>query len=433
MEQFSTTRQMGNHPSRTDTEPALAGLTNRLREMQQTRLALMFLDRFDRFHLKDITTDRLTGPRVAVMDGHEVINFGSDSFLGLDRHPALHRSIREALATWGTHNGASRAFTSVALYEEAESRLARWLGVEATLIYPSVTMANAALLSAVAESGDLLVVDRESHDSIHEGARLAEARGARVEKLHHCHAAELRRLLQRTKMEGGLVVAIDGTYSMTGDVPPLAELLEVVEEFGGTLYVDDAHGTGVIGPGGRGAAFAALGRLDEILMVGSLSKAFSCLGGFVTCTRELQRILKIRSHNFIFSGPVPAPYLAAICAVCDIIESPEHEMLRRRLQELTERLVAGVKRLGFAVQGGIGPIVSVVIGDIERTLRAGRALFDAGFYVQSATFPAVPITSGLLRILVNAIHTEEQIDGLLAALAALRDTMESDGYIFPSP
>jgi len=216
-------------------------------------------------------------------------------------------------------------------------------------------------------------------------------------------------------------VAVDGVYSMTGRTPPPKQIDEVTRRHGGILYVDDAHGTAVVGPGGRGAAYMSLGGLDQVLMVGSLSKAFSCMGAFVTCNSTLKRVLKLRSSTFIFGGPVPPPYLAAVCAVCDILESPEYDRMLDRLRGLMRRLTDGVRDLGLTVLGGEAPIVSVVIGDIEQTLQAGRWLFDRGYYVQSATYPAVPLNAGLLRILVNANHSDEAMTGLLAALGEMKE------------
>ena len=331
--------------------------------------------------------------------------------------------MAESVQRWGTHNGASRAFSSVALCLEAERRLAEWLGVEATLIFPSVTLANAGLIPAVVRRGDLLVVDRLSHDSIQQAAKIAAANGAILKELHPCRGETLDELLRKEPYQG-CVVAMDGVYSMTGRIPPLAQLDQVARKHGGILYIDDAHGTGVVGPGGRGATYQALGSLDQVLMVGSLSKAFSCMGAFVTCNRELKEILKIRSSSYVFGGPVPPPYLAAICAVCDILASAEYAVLLARLHGLIERLTNGIRALGLKVLGGETPIVSIIIGDIELTFEAGKWLFDRGFYVQSATYPAVPVNGGLLRIQVNANHSVEAIDGLLGALADLRNAFE---------
>src|SRR5213593_372980 len=190
-------------------------LSGRLRRHKITRIGLEFLDRCEDIHLKDLVIDDMDDHRRAKILGRTVMNFGSDSFLGLDRDERVQKALVEALPTWGTHNGASRAFSSVALCAEAERRLADWLGVEDTLIFPSVTLANVGLIPALAGAHDLVVVDRLAHDSIHEGVKIAKAEGSKVKKLSPCTAAELSNLLAKESRRGGLV-ALDGVYSMSG-------------------------------------------------------------------------------------------------------------------------------------------------------------------------------------------------------------------------
>lgn len=408
--------------SRNSYAPAnpLERVKSRLHRDKFVRLCLEFMERYADAHLKFLVVDELSDRRRMKVGGHELWNFGCDSFLGLDRDPRVQRAIIEALPRFGAHNGASRAFSSVALCEEAERRLAEWLGVSDTLIFPTVTLANMGLLPALTGKGSLLVVDRASHDSVQQGAKLAQAAGAQVHELNPCRADVLNRLLESLPADGCLV-AVDGVYSMNGGTPPLAELDATARQHDGCLYIDDAHGTGVAGPGGRGAAYAALGRLDQSLMVGSLSKAFSCLGAFVTCDPELKQMLKVRSSTFVFGGPVPPPYLAGVCAATDIIASAEGDVLRSRLRSLIGRLTEGIHSLGMSMTGGgEAPIVSVIIGEFETAFEAGKWLFDRGFYVQSATYPAVPINGALLRIQVNANHPREAIDELLNALGDMK-------------
>ena len=419
-------------PSAPPSNEALDRVSRRLQRHKTTRLALAFLERCADTHLKDLVIDEMDDHRRASILGRTVYNFGSDSFLGLDRDERLQKALVEALPRWGTHNGASRAFSSVALCEEAERRLARWLQVDDTLIFPSVTLANAGLIPAVAGKGDLLVVDRQSHDSIQQGARLAAASGAKVVEMHPCRPEVLADILQREGQAGG-VVAVDGVYSMSGKVAPLRELHDIVVGHGGILYCDDAHGTGVIGQRGRGAASTVLPSLRDVLLVGSLSKGFSCLGAFVTCNEELKEILKIRSSTFIFGGPVPPPYLAAIIAACEILDSDEGDELVEHLRSLVQRLTQGLRQLGLIVLGGQSPIVSVQVGDIEHTLAAGKWLFDRGFYVQSATYPAVGITEGLIRVQVNANHSVEAIDQLITAFADLQREQTLPRARVPAP
>ena len=175
---------------------------------------------------------------------------------------------------------------------------------------------------------------------------------------------------------------------------------------------------------GRGTVFDALGSYDNTLVIGSLSKGFSCAGGFIGCTQEFKRLLKMRSNTYIFGGPVVPPYLEAVCVVCDILASDEYEMLRARLDRNLSLLVRGLKALGLVVSGGVTPIVSVLAGDEEDTLNGGQFLFEKGYYVQSVTFPAVPYHAGVLRIQVNANHLTESILGLLDAMKALKETIK---------
>jgi 7-keto-8-aminopelargonate synthetase-like enzyme len=407
----------------------LERLKGRLKRDKLVRLTLEFMERFSDAHLKLLNIEEVTDDRrmkVAGRSARPVWNFGCDSFLGLDRDARVQQAIREALPRWGTHNGSSRAFTSVTLCDEVERRLARWLGVSDTLLYPTVTLANIGLLPTLSGKGQLLIVDRLSHDSVQQGAKLAQSAGADLRELTLNRPDVLERLLQDDRQAGNsrspaCLLAIDGVYSMTGYSPPLAELDCVARAYGGVMYVDDAHGTGVAGPCGRGAACAALGTIDKVVVVGSLSKAFSCLGAFVTCDPEMKVMLKTRSNTFIFGGPVPPPYLAGLLVACDIVSSSEGDELRARLHSRIDRLTEGIRSLGLTMTGGgESPIVSVVIGEIEQALEAGKWLFDRGIYVQSAHYPAVSITGSLLRIQVNANHPVEAIDDILNALADLQ-------------
>jgi 7-keto-8-aminopelargonate synthetase-like enzyme len=394
-------------------------LVQALRQNGLIRFIEHFAAQFPDTHMKDMVTDDSRPDRTVLINGSRVVNFGSDSFLGLDQDPRVREAVVRGTRKWGTHNGASRAFASVRANVEAEEKLARWLGVEAVLIYPSVTLANLGALPGLVGKPDLLVVDEHAHNSIQEGAKIAKANGTRLALFSHCDPADLARVLAAAGSYRVALVAIDGVYSMSGALPPLKELDAVCRRHNAVLYVDDAHATGVLGTRGCGTVRDALGSYDNALVVGSLSKAFSAMGGFVGCSEEMKRLLKMRSNTWIFGGPVPPPYLEAVCAVCDILMSDEYELLVARLRRNLRRLTRGLVGLGLAVLGGETPIVSVLVGDEADTLRAGSFLFDRGFYVQSVTFPAVPYHAGVLRIQVNANHREESIDELVGAVADL--------------
>jgi 7-keto-8-aminopelargonate synthetase-like enzyme len=375
-------------------------------------------------HLKDLVVESIGPDREMTVMGRTVVNFGSDSFLGLDQDQRVKDAVHRGVERWGAHNGASRAFSSVQSNIDAEEKLAQWLGTEAALIYPSVTLANMGAIPGLVGRQDLLVVDEQAHNSIQEGAKIAKANGTRVETFSHCDPVALRKVLEQTGDYRVAVVAIDGVYSMTGELPPLAELNNVCLQRRAVLYVDDAHASGVVGPKGRGTVLSALGSYDNAFVIGSLSKGFSCAGGFIGCTTEFKRLLKMKSNTYIFGGPVVPPYLDAICTVCDILMSSEYEALSDRLQDNMRRLTDGLRRLNLVVQGGMVPIVSVLVGDEEDTLNAGQFLFEKGFYIQSVTFPAVPYHAGVLRIQVNANHRSESIDGLIDAMRQLKQLIK---------
>ncbi|MBI2804962.1 MAG: pyridoxal phosphate-dependent aminotransferase family protein [Planctomycetes bacterium] len=395
-------------------------LAQAIRQHGLVRFIEHYAREFPDTHLKDLVVDRLGPNREMDVNGRQVVNFGSDSFLGLDQDPRVQAALVGGVSRWGSHNGASRAFSSVRSNVEAEEKLASWLGTEAVLIYPSVSLANLGALPGLVSKRDLLVLDEHAHNSMQEGAKIAQANGVRAAMFADGDPADLERILDEAGEYRVAVVAVDGVYSMTGALPRLAELNEVCLRRNAVLYVDDAHATGVLGPHGRGTVLDALGSYDNTLVVGSLSKGFSCFGGFVGCSEEFKRLLKIRSTTFIFGGPVPPPYLDAICVVCDILNSDEYAVIHARLQSNLRDLAHGAEQLGYVVLGGQTPILSLLTGDEEITLQAGRFLFEKGFYVQSVTFPAVPYHAGVLRIQANANHQPEAIDGLLGALAELQ-------------
>lgn len=399
--------------------PSMQQLIKVLRQSSLIRFFEHFAAQFPDAHLKDLTIDQILPDRKMVVDGRTVYNFGSDSFLGLDQDPRVLQAVRQGLDQWGTHNGASRAFSSVRSNLEAEEKIAAWLGTEAAVIYPSVTLANLGAIPGLVGKQDVVVIDEQGHNSIQEGAKIAKANGSRVLSFSHCDPVALDRVLSEAAPYRLAVVAIDGVYSMSGQIPPLAELNRVALKHNAILYVDDAHASGVIGTHGRGTVLDALGSYDNALVVGSLSKGFSCAGGFIGCSAEMKMLLKMKSNTYIFGGPVVPAYLDAICVVCDILMSDEYLLIEKRLQANLHRLNQGLRRLGYVFQGGQTPIVSVLVGGEEETLRAGRYLFEQGYYVQSVTFPAVPYHAGVLRIQINANHTSASIDGLVYAVGQL--------------
>ncbi|AMV30115.1 8-amino-7-oxononanoate synthase [Gemmata sp. SH-PL17] len=396
-------------------------LIDALADTGMTRFFRRMFDDYPDLLMKDQTVEAVRPDRTFKLGGQWVTNFGSDSFLGLDQDSRVTSAIERGVRAWGSHNGSSRAFASVEPNVRAERKIADWLGTEAALIYPSVTLANVGALPGLVTRRDVLVADQFAHNSIDEGLKLAKARGVRTAKFAHNSPDALEETLRSLRPFRHAVIAVDGVYSMSGHLPPLAEFQRIAREYDACLYVDDAHASGVLGEHGRGTVREALGGYDNVLTIGSLSKGFSCLGGFVGGSQAAIDVLKLKSNSLIFGGPVPPPYLEAVCTVVDILVSAEYPALRAKLDANVRHLTRGATQLGLAVMGGLVPIVSVLVGAEEVTLKAGKFLYEHGYYVQSVVFPAVPHGAGVLRMQVNANHTPAQIDGLLDALAALKD------------
>jgi 7-keto-8-aminopelargonate synthetase-like enzyme len=395
-------------------------LISSLSRSGMTRFFQKLFQDFPDLLMKDQTVEAVRPDRTFKLGGRWVHNFGSDSFLGFDQDPRVQEAIERGVRDWGTHNGTSRAFSHVAPHALAEQKIAAWLGTESSIVYPSVTLANVGALPGLVTRHDVIVCDQFAHNSIEEGMRIAKARGVRTAKFAHNDADDLERTLAGLRPYRHAIVAVDGVYSMSGQLPPLRDFQKVALANDAVLYVDDAHGTGVLGGQGRGTVLDALGSYDNVLVIGSLSKAFSCLGGFVAGSKAACDVVKLRSNTIIFGGPVPPPYLEAVCTVVDILRSAEYPEIRAKLDANVRRLTAGAARMGLVVMGGLVPIVSVLVGPEEATLQAGRFLFENGFYVQSVIFPAVPHGAGVLRIQVNANHDPAAIDGLLAAIADMK-------------
>src|SRR5262249_9158772 len=361
-----------------------------LRQQTLVRIIEQFEAEHPDSHLKDLVIDAVGPGRAIVVNGRQVINFGSDSFLGLDQDARVQAAVGGGLRRWGTHNGSSRAFASVRANIEAEEKLAARLGVESVLILASVMLANLGAIPGLVGRQDAIALDEQAHSSMQEAAKIARANGTKVATFTHSDPRALERTLADLRPYRCGLVCIDGVYSMSGRIPPMGDRNACAGAGDAGLYIDAAHGTGVLGDQGRGTVLEALGSYDNTFVIGSLSKAFSCAGGFIGCPEPFHRLLKIRCAPYIFGGPVVPPYLEALGTVTHILQSDEYPRLRARLDAAIRRLVGGLTELGLVVMGAVTPIVSVLVGDEANTLNAGKFLFDRGFYVQSVLFPAVP-------------------------------------------
>ena len=356
-------------------------------------------------------------------DGRDRVNLGSNNYLGLTTDPRVVAGARAALDAYGTGACGSRMLNGTTdLHLALEEELADFYGVEAAVVTPSGFTANLAVLSAVGAPGDVLMVDGQAHASLHAGA---QASRATVMRFRHNDAADLRRRLERTDPGVGVAVVVDGVYSMHGGVAELVDVLAVCREAGARLVVDEAHGVGVLGALGRGAAEAAgvLAEVDAVTV--TLSKALGSAGGAVLTSAALADGLRSAAVPYMFAtSNVPASVGAALAAVRVLREEPELPARVRALGDLLRRMfwAAGVNALP-----GDGPIVAVPVGAASETALAWKRVFDAGVYVNAATFPVVPRDESILRLSVMATHTEEQLArGVAAIAAALREHPSQD-------
>ncbi len=354
-------------------------------------------------------------------DGRRWLNFSSNNYLDLAAHPRVTAAAAAAATRFGAGSGGSRLITGSLLpHRELEDALAAFKGAEAALVFSSGYLANLGVLQALARRSDgsrvAVFFDRLSHACVVDGAQLS---GAPWRTFPHNDLARLGQHLARAAAGGkspAAIVVTEGVFSMDGDLAPLAEMMSLCERHDALLVVDDAHGTGTIGPGGRGAAALAGICGPRVIHMGTLSKALGSQGGFIAGPAVLRDLLVNRARAFIFDTALAPPSAAAALeAVHVIVEEPERiGALARRSALLRVRL----REHGFTVPESPSPVVPVILGDAERTLRASAELRDRGFLVVAIRPPTVPRGTSRLRITVMASHTDEQVAALADAVAA---------------
>ena len=352
--------------------------------------------------------------RHVVLDGREVLLFCSNNYLGLAGHPMVKAAAMAAVERFGGGTGAARLVSgTIELHQELERRLARFKGTEAALLFNSGYAANTGVISALVGKGDVIFSDRLNHASIVDGAILSRAKLIRYP---HNDIETLCRLLHETQTAGNRLIVTDGVFSMDGDLAKLRELVAVKREFGALLMVDDAHGTGVIGAGGRGSAemCGCQGEID--IQMGTLGKALGSFGAYVAASREIVEYLVNSARSFIFSTSLPPAVLAASLAALEIVDSPEGESLRGRLGAMTSLFRQSLNSAGFDTMGSETQIVPIRVGGAEETMEFTRQLLEDGVFVQGIRPPTVPAGSCRLRCTIMASHREEDIRVATAAI-----------------
>jgi 8-amino-7-oxononanoate synthase len=357
--------------------------------------------------------ERNEGSR-AIMNGREIIMAGSNNYLGLTSDPRVQEAAARAIKQYGTGCTGSRFLNgTLDLHIELEERLAAFMGSQAAVLFSTGYMTNEGVIQAVAGKGDYIFSDKDNHACIVAGTQVSLAETLRY---RHNDLEHLRRLMEKVHLEtpaAGKLIVTDGVFSMSGVIAKVPELVELAEEFGAALMLDDAHACGVIGPGGRGsAAFFGLG--DHVhLTTGTFSKSFASLGGFCVGDRDVIEFIRHRSSTHVFSASMPPANVATVLKCLDILES-EPERLTR-LWEISDYMREGFRNLGFNVWTSQSPIIPVVIGDMMTCFKFWRDLLEEGVFVNAVVPPAVPQGQSLMRTSYMATHTDEELDAILEA------------------
>lgn len=341
-------------------------------------------------------------------------NFASNDYLNLAHDPRLVTAAQEALAETGIGATASALVTGrSAYYEVLEQKLAAFEGQESAVLFPTGYAANGGTISALVGPGDVIFCDRLNHASLIDGCRLS---GAKLLVYRHQQLDKLHAALQRATGYRRRWIITDSLFSMDGDAAPLAGLCDIAEKHDARLIVDEAHATGLFGEHGRGIA-ESQGVEDRIAVrIGTLSKALGTLGGFVSGPKVLTDWLWNNARTQMFSTALPPAVCAAASCALDLIEAEPWR--RERVLALAQAFREELKQIGLRTPGGgIGPIVPVVLGDAQETLRVAKELEDAGFLAAAIRPPTVPRGTSRLRITITAAHTEEDLQGLIAQLA----------------
>ncbi len=349
-------------------------------------------------------------PEVMV-EGRKMVMVGSNNYLGLTSHPKLKEAAIEATREFGVGCVGSRFLNgTLSLHIELEERLAKFCRKEAALVFSTGMQTNLGAISALAGKRDVIVTDKYDHASIIDGCRLSFGH---MKRFRHNDMQDLERVLQSPTDGGGVIIAVDGVFSMEGDVCNLPAIVELAKKYGARVLVDDAHGIGVIGSRGAGVA-DHFGLEDDVdIIIGTFSKSFACVGGFVAASETVCHYLKHFARAMIFSASLPPANVASVTAALDIIENePER---RERLKEVAEKMRRGLQDLGYDTGESTTPIIPVVVGDDLTARTMWRKLFDAGIFTTPIMTPAVPENRALIRLSCMATHTDEHVDRVLAA------------------
>ena len=357
--------------------------------------------------------ERNEGSRT-IMNGREIIMAGSNNYLGLTSDPRVQEAAQRAIEQYGTGCTGSRFLNgTLDIHIELEERLAAFMGTEACVLFSTGYMTNEGVIQAIAGKGDYIFSDKDNHACIVAGTRASLGDTIRY---RHNDLDHLRRELEKVHVEhpeAGKLIVTDGVFSMSGVIADVPRLVDLAEEFGAALMLDDAHACGVIGPGGRGSA-AYFGLRDHVhLTTGTFSKSFASLGGFCVGNQNVIEFIRHRSSTHVFSASMPPASVATVLKCLEILEAEPERI--ERLWAISDYMREGLRSRGFNVWASQSPIIPVVIGDMMTCFRFWCDLLEEGVFANAVVPPAVPYGQALMRTSYMATHTDEDLDTILEA------------------
>ncbi|MBZ0290150.1 MAG: aminotransferase class I/II-fold pyridoxal phosphate-dependent enzyme [Anaerolineae bacterium] len=356
---------------------------------------------------------------IATFEGKKVIMLGSNNYLGLTTDPRVRQAAIDAINRYGTSVTGSRFLNgTLELHLELERRLAKFVGTEAAVVFSTGYQSNVGAISSVVGKGDYVIVDKDDHASIVDGCKMSNGE---MKRFRHNDMSSLESVLSKLPEDAGKLVIVDGVYSMGGDIAPLPEMIEVCKQYGARVMVDDAHGIGVTG-GGRGTAahFGLTGQVD--LIMGTFSKSFASIGGFIAGSAEVIYYIQHKARSLIFSAALPAPNTAAVLAALDIIETESQHV--ENLWDNAEYMRKGFNEMGYNTGNSNTPIIPVILGPDFVTALAWGALIEEGVYTNPVVPPATPPNGGLLRTSYTATHKKEHLERALRAFKVVGERLD---------
>lgn len=397
--------------------------------MQEHRRGLI-RDMFNTMKQYNVNAKEIKGRKIRVSDNHWVIDFASCNYLGLDLDCEMDVTVSQEIKKWGVHPSWCRLVASPDIYNTLEESIAKLIGTEACVIFPTVTLISIGLIPALVGKSGVLLLDKSGHETMYEGAKIARDSGAILESFKQDDFETLETLLKKYKDNPRKVIMVDGVYSMTGDYANLSALSDLAKKYNAIIYVDDAHGFGVIGENpskdhplghkGNGIVKYYGMNYDNIIYVGGCSKAYSSLAAFIGCSKEMESFIEAFATPYDLSGPCPIASLATMTQGLKINEKRGEEY-RDTLWRLTNRAITGLRDLGYVVENKTGfPIVSVHIGDTEKLIKTANILFDEGILVTVAPYPMMKKGDEVHRITITSANTDEEIEQLIHAFDVIK-------------